>query len=84
MVKCDNCDSPAVITTDNPAAEPQNFCEPCTPWFLVDRARAGMLPNPNAGAAAPVEEAAPAPKKKKAAEEATAELPTQPEPIDEP
>jgi len=65
MVKCDNCDFPAVVTTDNPAAVPQNFCEVCIPWTLVERFKTGLLPNPKAKET----------RKKKVAEEVTTELP---------
>jgi hypothetical protein len=75
MVKCDNCDFPAVVTTDNPAAVPQNFCEVCIPWTLVERFKTGLLPNPNPVIDAVIEEPAKETRKKKVAEEVTTELP---------
>lgn len=87
MTKCDNCENPAAYVTDDPSTRPQRFCDRCLPWHLRKRASLGLFRNPN-GEPPAVEEAAPAPKRKKKADEPVVEEPVvveEPAPVaDEP
>jgi len=43
-VKCDNCDNDAVYTCADPGVNPVNYCAPCLPHWLQERADSGHFP----------------------------------------
>lgn len=44
MIKCDNCESPAVYEFSSRGAETAFYCEPCVPWTIADLAAKDNLP----------------------------------------
>ena len=82
MIKCDNCESPAVYEFSSRGAETAFYCEPCVPWTIADLAAKDNLPKvtqpevteiapaPEAVAEEVVEEVKPSARKKKSAEAA--------------
>lgn len=43
-VKCDNCDKDALYTCADPGVNPVNYCAPCLPHWLQERADSGHFP----------------------------------------
>ena len=43
-VKCDNCETDALYTNADPGVNPVNYCAPCLPSWLSERASAGHFP----------------------------------------
>ena len=44
MIKCANCDKPAVYTNADPGVNPVDYCAICLPVWLRDRATQGHFP----------------------------------------
>ncbi len=42
--KCDNCEKDAFYTCADPGVNPVNYCVPCLPHWLQERADAGHFP----------------------------------------
>ena len=43
-IKCDNCDRDAIYTCADPGVNPVNYCGPCLPHWLQERANSGHFP----------------------------------------